>query len=383
MAATDQAAPGIDQVHGLNYDPGFLDALPVLSPLSASPVSASPSRSSSAEPRQPSLPLIRGLTASQFAEMHLRYVTTHAPDSVIFPFLHGLEGDNDAQNAFFYSNGSMAAVNNTDATNKDHLKARAPRFRGLVWVASDEDEVEEYERALKARRQAHTTTSHHRTDVSGSVSIHSSRHPRDDLDDDLDDDIDEDDYSTSSLDDDEVDDDDFATAMRMDIDDHVDLSPGVVGMDVDIHGQHGESLLDHPEGSHMHPVVHAHRPTLSAIDTSPKGEFRYSPWLSPHSFFLRLSSCWRSGCIHNSWKPLHGWLARAYMPICAFLRFPSCSVHLSLECAMPSWKSESKAPPLFLTPSCLASKSRRVGPRVMHRTCVRLVPTSHTFHGIN
>ena len=201
--------------------------------------------------------------------MHLRYVTTHAPDSVIFPFLHGLEGDNDAQNAFFFANGSMAAVNASTALGSDgvetidreKLKARVPRFRGLVWVASDEDEVEEYERAMKARhRQAH--------------SHHASSHVHDDLDDDISDDIEEDDYSTSSLDDEEeVEDDDFA-GMQMDIDDHVDLNAGVVGMDVDLHGRDGVTdLMDHGEGAHMHPVVHAHRPALSAIDTSSKGEF--------------------------------------------------------------------------------------------------------------
>lgn len=209
--------------------------------------------------------------------MHLRYLTTHAPDSVIFPFLHGLEGDNDAQNAFFFANGSMSAVNGSTALGKDgvdtidreKLKARVPRFRGLVWVASDEDEVEEYERAMKARHQGHSSD------------LHSSR-TQDDFDDDIEDDIEEDDYSTSSLDDDdEVEDDDFA-AMPMDIDDHVDLNAGVVGMDVDLHGQHDGGLLDHGEGAHMHPVVHAHRPALSAIDTGSKGEFHAFSMLWVH-----------------------------------------------------------------------------------------------------
>ncbi|KAI0695368.1 hypothetical protein BC835DRAFT_951551 [Cytidiella melzeri] len=276
------AAPVAQQnnEHGLTYEPDFLSSLPVLSPpMATSSCSSSDSQQQQQQPFLPHLPQIRALTASQFADMHLRYVTTHAPDSVIFPFLHGLEGDNDAQNAFFYANGSMATFNGSslsgkdgmDVIDKEKLKARVPRFRGLMWVASDEDEVEEYERALKLRRQ-----SHHQAQGSNPVPIHSSNshvqppHGHDDLDDDLEDDIEEDDYSTSSLDDDDGEDEDFA-AMQMDIDDHVDLNAGVVGMDVDLHGQHGVSMLEHGEGTHMHPVVHAHRPALSAIDTGSKG----------------------------------------------------------------------------------------------------------------
>ncbi|RPD59730.1 hypothetical protein L227DRAFT_503276 [Lentinus tigrinus ALCF2SS1-6] len=94
-------------VHGLQYSPSFLDALPVL------------------RTRPDPHPPIRALTADQFSELHLAYLTTHAPDHVLFPFLHGLEGDNEQQNAFFASARPRGDV---------------PRFRGLVWVACDDDD---------------------------------------------------------------------------------------------------------------------------------------------------------------------------------------------------------------------------------------------------
>ncbi|KAI0715790.1 hypothetical protein C8T65DRAFT_572834 [Cerioporus squamosus] len=94
-------------VHGLQYPPSFLDALPVL------------------RPRPEPHPPIRAITVDQFSDLHLSYLTTHAPDHVLFPFLHGLEGDNEAQNSFFASTRPRGDV---------------PRFRGLVWVACDDDE---------------------------------------------------------------------------------------------------------------------------------------------------------------------------------------------------------------------------------------------------
>lgn len=105
---------------GLNYPDGFLDSLPVLQPSSfiaqaAATASGSPLTSASATAANgsaappPELPYtVRALTAKQFAHIHTKYLTTHAPDSIIFPFLHGLEGDNDQQNAFFASAARMA-----------------------------------------------------------------------------------------------------------------------------------------------------------------------------------------------------------------------------------------------------------------------------------
>lgn len=103
--------PATDAIHGLRYTPDFLAALPVLLPRPA--------------PHQP----IRALSAAQFSELHLRNLLTHAPDSALFPFLHGLEGDNDAQNSFFRSYGGHPK------------RTDVPRFRGLIWVACDDDDV--------------------------------------------------------------------------------------------------------------------------------------------------------------------------------------------------------------------------------------------------
>lgn len=312
---TTELAPASLDEHGLAYPSDFLASLPVLSP----PLPPSAAAAAAASSASPGLPTIRALTASQFADMHTRYLTTHAPDSVIFPFLHGLEGENDAQNAFFYANGSYSPSTSTDALDRDKLKARVPRFRGLVWVASDEDEVEEYERAVRARKHAAAAAARaqaHTSATSGvrplPISSHSPSHTNteDDLDIDVDDDLEEDDYSTSSLDDDEDDEedesDDFAQ-MPMEVDGQIELAPsdpsshhhqgvGVVGMDVDLTGEGvGEmgvrvDLLDHTEGSHMHPSVPRSRPALSAIDTGAKGE-HFRCFLVPFPSLVACALC--------------------------------------------------------------------------------------------
>ncbi|KAJ7222922.1 hypothetical protein C8J57DRAFT_1482205, partial [Mycena rebaudengoi] len=87
--------------HGLVHDPAALQALPTL----------------------PAHPKVRVLSSAQFAEMHTAHTLAHPPDGVLFPFLHGLEGDNHAQNTFFAS----------------PARRRPPPFRGLVWVVADDD----------------------------------------------------------------------------------------------------------------------------------------------------------------------------------------------------------------------------------------------------
>ncbi|KAI9508430.1 hypothetical protein F5148DRAFT_1196545 [Russula earlei] len=104
VPATDDAV-----IHGLNYPPDFLSSLPVLLPRPA--------------PHTP----IRALSASQFASIHRIATTSHAPDHVLFPFLHGLEGDNEQQNAFFSVTSDAPVI--------------PPRFRGLIWVACEEDDT--------------------------------------------------------------------------------------------------------------------------------------------------------------------------------------------------------------------------------------------------
>lgn len=105
--------------HGLQYPPSLsLSSLPVLSPPSSS-----------------NAPPVRALTSRQFAALHTAHLTAHAPDAVLFPFLHGLEGDNPHQRAFFTqwtgSSGSGGGGGGGGGV--------VPRFRGLVWTMCEED----------------------------------------------------------------------------------------------------------------------------------------------------------------------------------------------------------------------------------------------------
>ncbi|KAJ7722258.1 hypothetical protein B0H14DRAFT_3900465 [Mycena olivaceomarginata] len=67
--------------------------------------------------------------------MHRAHVLAHAPDGVLFPFLHGLEGDNVAQNTFFSSYGEGKGT----GAGRRGWRAVVPRFWGLVWVVAEED----------------------------------------------------------------------------------------------------------------------------------------------------------------------------------------------------------------------------------------------------
>ena len=96
-------------IHGLNYPPDFLSSLPILLPRP--------------HPHTP----IRALSASQFASIHHTATNSHAPDYVLFPFLHGLEGDNLQQNAFFSVTSDSPVV--------------PPRFRGLIWAPCEDDDT--------------------------------------------------------------------------------------------------------------------------------------------------------------------------------------------------------------------------------------------------
>jgi dual specificity MAP kinase phosphatase len=101
--------------------PTHIHDLPVLSP----PTTAAPP--------------IRALPITTFSALHLSHVLSHPPDHVLFPFLHGLEGDNVAQNTFF----SGANV-------------RVPAYRGLVWVVCEDDLVKDerrFERSLGMLRR--------------------------------------------------------------------------------------------------------------------------------------------------------------------------------------------------------------------------------------
>lgn len=71
------------------------------------------------------------LFANQFIELHLRHTLAHPPDNVLFPFLHGLEGDNYAQSTLFASSAfaSATATHFRFASNHLHPNARiTPTF---------------------------------------------------------------------------------------------------------------------------------------------------------------------------------------------------------------------------------------------------------------
>ncbi|KAF8525877.1 hypothetical protein BU17DRAFT_40942 [Hysterangium stoloniferum] len=107
MAFSPQPPPS-PFVNGLQYPQNFLSSLKVLLPRPA--------------PHAP----IRALTAAQFAQIRHLHLTSDVPDSVLFPFLHGLEGDNLAQNHFFSKNGASVQV---------------PNYRGLIWVVADDEDL--------------------------------------------------------------------------------------------------------------------------------------------------------------------------------------------------------------------------------------------------
>ncbi|KLO17443.1 hypothetical protein SCHPADRAFT_900708 [Schizopora paradoxa] len=93
-------------------------------------------------PHQP----IRAIDADAFADLHLAHFTTDVPDSVLFPFLHGLEGDNYQQNSFFAASSGLNVGGNGAGARAEYggggrasNVVKVPRYRGLVWVACDED----------------------------------------------------------------------------------------------------------------------------------------------------------------------------------------------------------------------------------------------------
>ncbi|PPQ92589.1 hypothetical protein CVT25_007281 [Psilocybe cyanescens] len=141
----------MDITNGLVYPPGLLDVLPVLH---------SAKDKSRNRPHRHPLPQsqpqpIRALSASQFADFHLQHTLAHPPDNTLFPFLHGLEGDNHAQNTFFASSSFAAAAGSGSAGARQHqhhqhqhshqhdpnarITPKVPNYRGLVWVVCEED----------------------------------------------------------------------------------------------------------------------------------------------------------------------------------------------------------------------------------------------------
>ncbi|KAF7981319.1 hypothetical protein HWV62_34261 [Athelia sp. TMB] len=111
MDTEPQPAPIAGLVYPPAFDPSAFPTLPLPPPPSHSPSPPSPTP----PPRLLPLPAFRAYT--------LAAALAHAPDHVLFPFLHGLEGANPAQRAFFRGRDADAP----------------PRFRGLVCVVAEDD----------------------------------------------------------------------------------------------------------------------------------------------------------------------------------------------------------------------------------------------------
>ncbi|KZT42199.1 hypothetical protein SISSUDRAFT_980478 [Sistotremastrum suecicum HHB10207 ss-3] len=136
---------------GLQYPPGFIDHLPVIVPRPA--------------PNSP----VRAITASQFLSLHSRHtLAADSKDSLLFPYLHGLEGRNQAQNAFFTSPETTVGP-----TKPASQKCAIPDYRGLMWVAADDSDADDDDEMLweddEFTRQPSDTTSLASTDSSLSL----------------------------------------------------------------------------------------------------------------------------------------------------------------------------------------------------------------------
>ncbi len=207
--------PGHQDSFGLVYSSCFLDSLPL------------PPKSSHT----------RLLSAKAFADLHLNHTLSHPPDNVLFPFLHGLEGDNHAQNAFFHSSaiGSPTKSYGSPATVNVNYAAKVPKYRGLAWVVCEEDlQLDGNESALCVLR---------RRPPSESDSENESEE-----------------YSetSSSFDDEEIPDEDISD--MQDRDTPVVVSTNEMSLDDPVH-EEGESMdITLSEGKHMHPIQH--RPTI-------------------------------------------------------------------------------------------------------------------------
>ena len=107
-------------MHGLVYPPNLLNSLPIIDTD------------------------IHSLDSTTFAQLHLQHILSHPPDNILFPFLHGLEGDNHAQNAFFATSNSAHPVQHRhhhyhSQELSTHITPKIPKYRGLVWVVCEED----------------------------------------------------------------------------------------------------------------------------------------------------------------------------------------------------------------------------------------------------
>lgn len=255
-------------MHGLVYPPNLLSSLPILDTD------------------------IHSLDPATFAQLHLQHALSHPPDNILFPFLHGLEGDNHAQNAFFAtSNSSQHRHHHYHSPElSSHITPKIPKYRGLVWVVCEEDLEQAGDvPSLRILRRKPVLLPFEKTGSSSS-SYSESDEDDDDDDDDFDEDedlemmsmsmsMDLDDRSSSFT----ADEDDVVLASpifnsQMQVDDVAVVAPdsldnaSTVELDLD-------AVMKRKEEPHMHPVHHRgpHSPTtlplpipLPSIITQPQ-----------------------------------------------------------------------------------------------------------------
>ncbi|KAJ3932964.1 MAG: hypothetical protein NXY57DRAFT_893116 [Lentinula lateritia] len=188
-------------------------------------------------------PAIHTLTVSQFKDLHYQHILSHPPDSVLFPFLHGIEGDNEAQNLFFATQGQQAVVYNRRDDNEQPIhpqvnRARVPKYRGMMWVIC-EDDLENPDKDLRILVHRPSNLSSYASSEHYDDSSDSYFDDEDELDDNFDD--------SSS--------DSFVSASQMDLD--IQYNDGSDDVD-DLHHNAGvvEIVEIGADDKHMHPVQH-------------------------------------------------------------------------------------------------------------------------------
>ncbi|KAJ4477506.1 hypothetical protein J3R30DRAFT_3756129, partial [Lentinula aciculospora] len=134
---------------------------------------------------------IHALTASQFKDLHYQHILSHPPDSVLFPFLHGIEGDNEAQNLFFATQGQHAVLYNRRHDDEQPIhpqvnRVRIPRYRGMLWVIC-EDDLENPDKDLRVLVHRPSNLSSYASSEHCDDSSDSYFDDEDELDDDYDD----------------------------------------------------------------------------------------------------------------------------------------------------------------------------------------------------
>lgn len=137
---------------------------------------------------QPS-PSVHLLSSNAFEQLHLSHILAHPQDHVLFPFLHGLEGENEAQNSFFAT--APNAHETHMYTHTQHPRVKIPKYRGLVCVVCEEDlqaDGDLVSLRILRRRNIHATAS---AASSPSSSMYSSSSESYEDDDDYDFDMDE------------------------------------------------------------------------------------------------------------------------------------------------------------------------------------------------